>query len=211
VIPSLPLCLGPQAAALSATPTQVRVLWNGEFLYVRFRCIDSTIYAPHGIATNVLHSDGDVAEIFLDPVGDQRQFFELQSNPVGGWVDGVHVLTTQPSSDSEGVLSANVLRGDVWFFQGWEIKGLRIVAAPFTDGNEKGWIADFALPAKPILQRLGLAKYHPMTMRINFIRYDSNGPPPNAAPTVDMAWSPVMWGRPHRSPAKMGTIVLVAR
>jgi hypothetical protein len=211
VIPSLALCVGPQAQGLSLTPTQVRVTWNDQYLFVRFRSVDNILYAPHGNATNLLHSDGDVVEIFLDPVGDQRQFFELQCNPVGGWVDGMHVLTTQPTSDSDGVLSGNVLRGDAWFFQGWQIDGLHIVGAPFTDGAEKGWIADFALPAKPILHRLALGKYGPMTMRINFVRYDSNGPPPDAAPTVNMAWSPVVWGRPHRSPAKMGSIVLVER
>lgn len=212
VIPALPICSGPQGKGLTPTPTEVRVTWNDQYLFVRFRCVDASIYAPHGKATDVLHSDGDVAEIFIDPVGDQRQYFELQCNPVGGWVDGCHVLTTQPSSDGDGVLSANVLKGDVWFFQGWPIKGLKIAGAPFAQGDQKGWIADFALPAGPILQRLALKKFVPMKLRINFIRYDVSGPGAHPMPaTVDMAWSPVPWGRPHRCPALMGTIELVGR
>ena len=185
-------------------------MWDENDLFIRFRCVDNDLYAPHGTATDVLHSDGDVAEIFIDPVGDQRQFFELQCNPVGGHVDGLHTITTQPASDADGVLLPSVTRGDQWFMQGWELKGLCIAGAAFDDGKQKGWIADFALPAEPILHRLGLKKFATMKLRINFVRYDvtpaSNG---QAKQAVDMAWSPVMWGRPHRSPALMGTIELV--
>ena len=149
--------------------------------------------------------------MFIDPVGDCRQFIELQINPLGGVMDGRHSITTQPVSGPDGVLTADVLKKYASFDLAWDMQGLH-TAATMTDAShgEPGWVADLAIPAGRLLEPAGLPKFHPMTLHINFIRYDQPNPqdqPPTKKP-VFMNWSPVVWGRPHRSPAAMGTLVL---
>jgi len=211
VIDGLSLCLGPQGAGLKPTDTQVRVMWDADFLYVRFICQEQSIYTPHGTQRDAMHSQGDVAEVFIDAVGDCRQFIELQVNPLGGTMDGRHTITTQPVSGPDGVLAGEVLKKYATFDLAGDMKGLRTAAA-ITDADHggPGWIADLAIPAPPLLERAGLQKFHPMALRINFIRYDQPDPKvqPPAKKPVFMNWSPVVWGRPHRSPAAMGTLVL---
>jgi hypothetical protein len=209
-IGALSMCVGPQAKGLDPTPTEILVMWDAKFLYVRFRCQDSDIYVPHGTERNAMHSDGDVAEIFLDPVGDSRQFFELQINPAGGITTGTHLITADPVSGPDGVLNNDVITKNAWFILGWEMKGLQSAASITAVDGKPGWIADMAIPAQPLLKRTGLKKLEPMTLRGNFLRYDSDQPTDakHKQKSIFMNWSPVVWGRPHRSPAMMGTLVL---
>jgi len=210
LIPALTLSLGPDAKGLAPLSTQVRVLWNHDYLFVRFVCHGGDLYSPVKGHDAPLFK-GDVAEVFIDPVGDGQQFVELEVSPNNSVLDILHLITGPPASGPDGVLLANVIGRDMWSFPEWNMDGLITATGHLTGGGKvTGWIVDMAIPAGPLLKRLGTTHYTPMKMRANFVRYDQlPGPKPGShRQFIAMNWSPVVWGRPHRAPRAMGSLVL---
>lgn len=190
-------------------PTRVLALWDQDFLYVRFVCEDKDVYTPFQ-ERDAPHFQGDVAEIFLDPVGDGRHYFEIQLSPRGGIFDQYLTLTAEPRSDQYGKLIPEVTERDFWSNPGWNCAGLRTVTKVLQrDGHDTSWIAEFALPAAALLKRLGKKQFEPQTLRANFLRYDwQPRPGMKDRELVALNWSTVVRGCPHISPARMGFVKL---
>ncbi|MEX2387461.1 MAG: carbohydrate-binding family 9-like protein [Phycisphaeraceae bacterium] len=205
-IRSLRLSPGVQAAGLEAVRTRVLLLWDADFLYVRYICQDDHLYAPHDTTHDAPHHEGDVVEVFLDPVGDGRQWYEIQVNPTGGVMDKVAIITGEPSSRPDGVLDHQSFR-QMWDFPEYDIAGLK-TATNHVDGQ---WVADVAIPAEVICRRLASETLEPMSMRANFIRYERQPRDDGDATLMCMNWSPVLWGHPHCSPERMGVLRLMGR
>ena len=211
LIPALTLSIGPDAKGLSPLPTQVRVLWNHDYLFVRFVCFGGDLYSPVKGHDAPLFK-GDVAEVFIDPVGDGRQFVELEVSPNNSVLDILHLITGPPASGPDGVLLAQVIGRNMWSFPEWNMDGLITATGHLTRaGKVRGWIVDMAIPASSLLKRLGTSHYSPMTLRANFVRYDQLPGPTPGGPRkfIAMNWSPVVWGRPHRAPRAMGMLRLL--
>ena len=208
-IDSLGLMLGPQAKGLVPLSTKVLAKWDDEYLYIRFVCTGGDLYNPSsGHDAPLFH--GDVVEVFLDPVGDSREFVELDVSPDNSVLDEIHFLTAEPQSDEHGGLLFDVIKRDTWDFPSWDMAGLKTATSRLGPTDKPtGWIADFAIPAAELLRRNGLKQFEPMTLRANFARYDMvpNGTQPRTF--IAMSWTPVEWGRPHRSPQAMGELRLV--
>ncbi len=209
-VPSLMLARG-GSPAMRPLPTEVRLLWNADWLFVRFSSAGPEPYAPFGTERDAKHYLGDVVEVFLDPVGDGRQYFELQQSPAGGLFDQNTTLTAEAKSGVDGRLVAEVRDRDYWPNPGYEMPDLRIASTSRKQGDQWIWTADFALPAPAVLKRLGKKTYEPMKLRANLVRYHNTGLLDDASRRlIAMNWSPVVWGCPHQSPAAMGTLELVA-
>jgi hypothetical protein len=208
LISSLQMSVGPDAKGKHPLPTKIKALWDEKYLYIRFECQDKEIYAPFPggeAGRDANHYQGDVVEIFLDPVGDAQQYIELQVSPKNGVYDALFLLTTKAESESDGVLKREIIERDSWTFPAWNLEGLRTASSHWANGD--GWTVDIALPAAPLLKRLGLKTWQVQTIRANFLRYDSQLIGEKRELTA-MNWSPVMWGRPHRSPQAMGYLHL---
>jgi len=143
-------------------------------------------------------------EVFLDPVGDGRQWYEIQVNPEGGVFDILTVLTGEPTSVAAGFLDQRARR-QTWVFPEYDVAGLRTASQCIASG----WIVDIAIPASVVCKRLETNAIEPMTLRGNFLRYDYPLNPAGERRLVAMNWSPLAWGNPHRSPRRMGSIHLV--
>jgi hypothetical protein len=209
-IASLPLSLGPEANGLTALPTQVKLLWDSDYLYIRFLCTSTEIYSPYKTHDDPIYK-GDCVEMFLDVKGDARQWIELEVSPSNVTFDQVMTLTADPASDADLILTPALRGRDLWRDLSWTLDGLRTAATLQKSGKRAtGWTVDIALPAKPTLRRLGLDHFAPMTLRANFLRYEypsaTNG---GKRPLIAMNWSPVRWGCPHISPQAMGYLELV--
>ena len=210
VIPALTLSLGDGAKGLSLLPTSVKLLWDKQYLYIRFICSASSIISPYTKHDDPLYL-GDVAEVFLDAKGDGRQWIELEVSPKNVVFDSMTTLTAAPESDANLLLNGDIISRDYWANQSWNMDKLRTAASiQKTDGRVKGWIVDLALPAGPTLQRLGMNQFAPMKMKVNFLRYEYEPASDPKSPTTlyAMDWAPVMYGCPHISPQAMGTIEL---
>jgi len=194
----------------SLNPTQIKVLWDAQYLYVRFICDDDQIFTPHGSTRNGLHHEGDVTEVFIDPVGDGRQYVEVQVNPVGGVLDVMHTNTTPYRPNRTEVLPREDWPMHIGVTE-WQMPGLRTAASIHTmDDGRKQWITDMAIPAKTLLRRVKTETFSTMTMRINFLRCDGPVDPATGkrSQLIASSWSHVPTGLPHLAPGTMGYITL---
>jgi hypothetical protein len=181
--------------------TEVRILWSADALYVRFQAQDPSIETPFS-ARDADDFKGDVAEVFLDPAGMQKAWYEFEVTPRNGSFDAVYLCTGEPRFGSDGVLAKEVIQHDYWKFKEWNCEGLRTAAWITPDG----WVVELAIP--PTIQRtLGKPAFRPGVLRANFLRYDVGSDHPGVH--VLENWSPVVLGRPHVSPARMGFLRLL--
>ena len=191
-------------------PTMISLQWDEQWLYIRFACKGPKPYAPFGKEHDALHYQGDAVEVFLDPVGDGRQYFEIQLSPANGVLDQNTLIMTEPKADAEGRLVESVFKRDYWPNRGYDMEGLRTACSVNGQGEEFLWIADVALPAKAVLKRIGKEKFESMSVRMNLMRYHWTGPLEDAGRRlIPMNWAAVKFGCPHQSAAAMGRIILV--
>ncbi len=202
-----------RAVAPVLQATQIRLLWDAESLYVRCEAVDDEIYVPHAEHDADLYQ-GDVAEVFLDVVGDARQYFELQVSPNNATLDQTILVTApEPRSDADGLLVDTIRGRDLWFDRSYTMPGLRSAAAI----RGSGWMVEFAIPAAAALHRLGTSSWTAgQQLRANVLRYDRPLLPGEKSPAgkrslTAMNWAPVMDGCPHMSPQAMGKLELVGR
>ncbi|MEX0777488.1 MAG: carbohydrate-binding family 9-like protein [Phycisphaeraceae bacterium] len=200
----LTLSPGKSAKRTTAPSTRVFLLWSPDFLYVRFVCRDDDLYSPHEATHDAWHHEGDVVEVFVDPVGDSRQWYEIQVSPAGGVMDKVAIVTAEPKSRPDGVLDDDSFR-QMWDFPEYDMAGLKTA----TGQTPGGWIADIAIPAAALCRRMEAKSLQPMSMRANFLRYERRQQPNGGATLIAMNWAPVLWGHPHCSPQRMGVLRLV--
>ena len=203
VIPALGPAIKTDAGTLPTPSTRVCVLWSPKYLYIRFICEGTSIYAPYPGSSPSLYL-GDVAEVFLDPVGDARQWYEIEISPHGGLLEKNWLMTDVPIVDEDRALRPQSF-SQLWGDTGFSIKGL-VSAAQITS---EGWIADLAIPAEIILRRSGGHTLAPTILRANFIRYQwpiVHG----KRLMIPLNWSPVRQGCPHISPGAMGYLELRA-
>lgn len=193
-----------------AKPTEVRLLWDEQFLYVRFTCKDDALYLPETGRDAQLFR-GDVVQVFIDPKGDGKQMAEVLANAGNDVLDLQILLTDEPRSDENLMLQPDVREHDYWMCVDWNMEGLKTAAAKEEkEGKLTGWTVEMAIPAKSVLRRLGVVTFRPMTLHANLMRYDWQ-PPPVANQKwslVSMNWSPVVHGYPHYSPTAMGFLKL---
>jgi len=193
----------------SALPTQIRLLWDKDFLYVRFTCSGKQPYAPFGDQHDAKHYQGDAVEVFIDPVGDGRQYFEIQLSPANGVLDQNTLITATPEVDEDGALVPHLLQTDYWPNIGYDMPGLRTASRVTGDGDAAVWTADLALPAAAVLHRLGKKQFEPMEVRMNLLRYRWTGPIDQPQRRlIPINWSPTRFGCPHQSAGAMGTVQL---
>ena len=208
VISEMTVSLGLEAQGLTALPTRAYLLWDANYLYIRFVCEGGSAQSPYKNHDDPLWH-ADTVEVFLDPKGDGRQWAELEVSPNNVVFDQISVLTAEPESKDNGVLTDQVLSRDWWTDPAWNLEGLRTASGRVRSrGKTAAWIVDMAVPADPLLRRLGIKSFRPMNLRANLLRYET-APQAEGEPVfIPMNWAPVLHGCPHISPAAMGFLVL---
>ncbi len=158
--------------------TEVKLLWDPETLYVRFRCGYRAIHVfddaePSGRRDHLW--DRDVAEVFLQPDRLGTHFYkEFEVSPNGQWVD----LDITPDGGTP-------LGGDL----------RRQVSV---DAGKKEWTAVLAIPLKSLT-----AKFDPsQSWRVNFYRCEGADPQ-----RAYLAWRPTNSPQPNfHVPASFGEL-----
>jgi hypothetical protein len=208
IIPSLSTSPPPIAPILK---TEIRLLWDPGWLYVRFLCHDDKIYLPvHGRDAPIYK--GDAVEVFIDPIGDCREWIELEFNAANDVFDQITLCTGEPKWDRSFRLTNEVIAQNIWTFPYPDFKNLRSAAAPWKINSQTvGWIVDVAIPAAGILKRTGLKQLQIMSLRGDFLRYKMIPKPTgDKRDLLSLTWSPIVIGIPHRCPAAFGFIDLSA-
>ena len=159
--------------------THVRLLWNAEFLFVRFDAYYRTITVfadaePSGRRDGLW--DRDVCEIFLQPRGSNPSCYkEIEIAPNGFWID----LEIAPGEKRD-------LRS-----------GLRRQVN--IDEHKKQWYAVLAVPIKSLVERFEI----PAVWRVNFFRVEGA-----EEPRFYSAWRPTSTPKPNfHVPEAFGALV----
>ncbi|MCA9576797.1 MAG: carbohydrate-binding family 9-like protein [Sandaracinaceae bacterium] len=74
---------------------RARVVYDDTYLYVAFQVADTNLQSPHRNADDHLWEQ-DCVEVFLDPDGDGRNYFEIQVSPRGVVFDTRYDSRRQP-------------------------------------------------------------------------------------------------------------------
>jgi len=194
-VPSAPSSLEPPPG------TTIRLLWDESFLYVRFLCEDREQYVAREGRDAKLY-EGDVVEVFLDPAGTARDYFELQVSPRNDLLDVRFGVDVEAKSEPNGVLTWDILSKHHHRDMGWNYQN--VISAVRSPTPDKFWIVDIAIPASDVGLEMG---FSPMGIRANFLRYDWQLVDGKRY-LVPQNWSPVVFGRPHVSPQAMGFLQL---
>jgi hypothetical protein len=159
--------------------TQVRLLWNPEFLFLRFDAFYRviTVFAdsePSGRRNQLW--DRDVCEVFLQPASSSaRAYKEIEVAPNGFWID----LEISPG-EKRDLNSALRRRVNV-------------------DEHNKQWHAVLALPMKSLVEHFQM----PAVWRVNFFRVEGA-----SEPRFYSAWRPTNTSEPNfHVPEAFGALV----
>jgi len=189
-------------------PTDVRLLWSPEFLFVRFVSLGDTWIVPHSGERDLELFRGDVVEVFLDVVGDSRQWVELQVSPKGDLTDIRIRLTAPPDFLEDGRLSEKVYPSEYHADWDWNLEEIQWASRLLETGEGNDlWIVDLALPARAFFEEMEDSLWQKeMVLRAHFVRYERRSP---QGPPIHHSWNPrVPRGNPHRTPGLMGTLEL---
>ncbi len=179
--------------------TTVLLTYDKDTFYVAFECRKPSAPRSYGEKRDDNLYKGDAVEIFLDPVGDHKQHFELQFNAANLILDALFLYTGDTVKyDADGM---NPDFGNQWDCREYTMRNLRSAASVLP----WGWYVEVAIPAAELMRRAGKRQLPVgMLMRGNFLRIEHYAP----EKTATGEWSSTIPGRPHRSPGRMGYIEL---
>ena len=196
--------------------TRVKMLWDQIYLYIGAELSEPHLWGTLTEHDSVIFRDNDF-EVFIDPNGDNHEYYELEVNALGTTWD---LLLPKPYRDDGKPVN------------GWEIAGLK--SAVHMNGTlnnpadtDRGWTVELAVPWKALgeLARCPSPPRDADQWRVNFSRVEwqlraaGNGyeKVPNT-PENNWVWSPQgavdmhrpeRWGYVQFSTAAPGTAAFV--
>lgn len=201
--------------------TRVKMLWDDTWFYIGADLIEPHLWATLTAHDSVIFRDHDF-EVFIDPNGDNHEYYEFEINALGTTWD---LLLPKPYKDDGKALNE------------WEIAGLK--SAVHLDGTlnrwqdeDRGWSVELALPWAAVgeLARRPSPPADGDQWRVNFSRveWQLQWPPQSANSRYSVVpntsennwvWSPQhvvdmhrpeQWGYVQFSTAKPGTASFAA-
>lgn len=190
-----------QGAALPAPrfSTRMKMVWDASYLYIGVEMEEPDLWATYTEHDQIVFHENDF-EIFIDPVGDAREYYEIEVNVLGTIFDLYLYTAYRDGGPAE---------------HGWDCEGLR--TAITVDGTvndptdrDSGWVLEWAIPFASLVpprQRVGsegperarggVAPRPWETWRINFSRVQWELEVENGAyvkrpdtPEDNWTWSP---------------------
>jgi len=196
----------PKAQVMLSTCGEARLLWTPEGLYCSWEVVDNTLVFGHAPSGMPLYKE-DVFELFIDSVGDHRQYYEIELDPAGHAYFKNTILTAKPRLTNEFRLEEDFVKSNLWSYVIPAPDGFRIASK--VNPTTHLWTLEVFLPASFINRRLNGKPLAPTTMRFNLARHDWDLPLDSPNRKVKFYYySPVLPGNPHISPTLMGNLVL---
>ncbi len=143
--------------------THARMLWDDEYFYVGAELEEPHVWATLTQHDSVIFHNNDF-EIFIDPNGDNHEYYEIEINALGTEWD---LLLIRPYKDGGPAVNS------------WEIPGLKVavhVEGTINDPTDvdKNWSVEVAIPWK-VLAECARRKTPPSDgdqWRVNFSRVE---------------------------------------
>lgn len=157
--------------------TAVRVMWDDAALYVAMRAEDDYLQSRYEKRDDELWHE-DAFEIFLDPLGDGKDYYEFQVSPAGVVFDS-HLAAYRKNDNAWNA----------------EVAAAARVEGALNDGKagDVGWTAEIAIPWRSLDRSGGVPPADARGLRVNFFRVDAV----LEGRTQYGAWSPPLRGDFH--------------
>jgi hypothetical protein len=156
--------------------TSVKLLWDDTSLYVAMHSEDDFLVSKFEKHDDELWKE-DAFEIFLDPLGDEKDYYELQVSPAGVVFDSYLPNQRQNNNDWTSNMTVKVsLEGKL----------------NDPSDEDKGWSAELAIPFASLKQGDSAPPKVDDKWRGNFFRVDLQKTKPEYC-----AWSPPLRGDFH--------------
>ena len=174
----------------SAYKTEARILYDDNFIYFAFRCVDDNIWATMKRRDEHLWNE-EVVEVFLQADPNQPSYIELEVNPLGTMLDLYMLATRKPLH-----------------YESWNSEKLRwgVHVTGTVDGKpgDREWTAEIALPMEDIVTAPHRPPQPGDRWRMNLYRVEQK---PDVA---GLAWSPTLQDDFHVL-SRLGEIVFTDR
>jgi cellulose/xylan binding protein with CBM9 domain len=164
---------------------EARILWDETNLYFAFQCEDTDIYATMKKRDQHLWEE-EVVEIFIDPDGDQRDYIELEINPLGTFLDLFVLRPVIPIPYESYNIPAR-----------WAVKVDGTVK--ISSDKDRGWAVELSMPLQEAVTAANFPPKEGDKWRLNLYRIEQR---PLAENT---AWSPTLTPSYH-TPERFGEI-----
>ena len=164
---------------------EAKILWDETNLYFGFQCEDTDIFATMKKRDQHLWEE-EVVEIFIDPDGDQRDYIELEINPLGTFLDLFVLRPVIPIPYESYNIPAQ-----------WAVK----VDGTVNNSSDKdrGWTVELSMPLQEAVTAPNLPPKEGDKWRLNLYRIEQRPLAENSA------WSPTLTPSYH-TPARFGEI-----
>lgn len=124
--------------------TRAKMLWDDQYLYIGAQLEEPHVWATLTQHDDIVFQDNDF-EIFIDPNGDRREYYEIEVNALNTVFDLFLVKTYRDGGPA---------------LHDWNCTGLR--SAVFVDGTlndpsdqDRGWSVELALPWTSLAEAAG--------------------------------------------------------
>ena len=183
--------------------TTLKMLWDDEYLYVGAYLEEDDIIANIVGRDEIIWKENDF-EIFLDPDGDGKGYFEFEFSAKGEILD---LIMSKPYSEGGN------------FYSHWDCPGLQVATdiqgtVNRSSDKDKGWSLEVAIPRKALMWGFDEPSAYP-TWRMNFSRVEYLNGAGN--PEENWVWSPTgkvdihipsLWGWVHFVDVNAGEVTV---
>ena len=120
-------------------PTSVKLLWNNNYLYISYFCIDPEIWATIDKRDGDLYTE-EVVEAFIDADKETRTYLELEVNPLNALFDA-------------SIINAKDKNQGISVMRDWNSEGIKHAVKIDGElnsrkGTDKSWGCEIAVPLK---------------------------------------------------------------
>lgn len=178
------------AGGVPVQATTARMLWDDDYFYVAFECVDAHIYASLTAPKAHLWEE-EVVEVFIDDDCDGKGYAEFEINPLNAVLDLY-------------ILKRGTLWRQLWDWTSFGIKTAVVVDGDPTrrDSTDRSWTVEIAIPMSDFMTAPHVPPQAGESWLVNLYRYDR---PPQGV-EEHSAWSPVGPASFH-TPERFGQVV----
>jgi hypothetical protein len=177
-------------SATATSRVEAKMLWDSSNLYFAFECDDTDLTATMTKRDEHLWEE-EVVEVFIDPDGDEKNYIELEVNPLGAFLD-LFVLTPVVPIPYE---SYNIPAK-------WAVKVDGTVQN--SSDRDTGWSVELAVPLKEAVTAPNQPPKDGDRWRLNLYRIERK--PKDQL----IAWSPTLKPSFH-TPSRFGEVTFSRR
>jgi len=174
----------------SPVKTEARLLYDENFLYVSFRCVDDNIWATMKRRDEHLWLE-EVVEFFVQADEQKPSYIEVEVNPLGTLLD-LYMLDVRKPLHYESWNSEKIR---------WAVQVNGTVDGK---GGDKEWTVEIALPMEDVVTAPHLPPQPGDRWRLNLYRVEQR------PVSSELAWSPTLQNDFH-VPKRFGEIVFSSR